>query len=262
MAKTDAIQIRQRITGDGAILFDAAYATQAGEFEPNWFEPGYWRERGLATTQSGGRGSVTFVAAPCGGVWVLRHYRRGGFVAPVLGDRYLWNGAEQTRSFVEFRLLAELVRRGIDVAEPIAARYQRSGVHYRADLITMQIPNTQTLAQYVASQSIDVELAQRVGAAIAALHAAGAYHADLNAHNVLLDAHKAWIIDFDRSELRTPQRAWQLANLARLKRSLIKLGALGGGEAAFERNVWQPLLSAYDRALGAMTATDQNSGVH
>jgi 3-deoxy-D-manno-octulosonic acid kinase len=260
MAKSDVIQIRRRDTGDGAILFDAAYATQAGEFETDWFEPGYWRERGLATTQSGGRGGVTFAAAPRGGVWVLRHYRRGGFAARALGDLYLWNGAEHTRSFAEFRLLAELTRRGVDVAAPVAARYRRHGLHYRADLITAQIPDTKTLAHYAASQSIDAGMAQRVGAAIAALHAANAYHADLNAHNVLLDARKVWIIDFDRGVLRAPQRAWQMANLARLKRSLIKLGASRGGEAAFEQNVWRPLMSAYDRAPGGVSAGQQNSG--
>jgi 3-deoxy-D-manno-octulosonic acid kinase len=261
MANADAIDIRQQITGDGAILFDAACAAQAGAFEADWFEPQYWRSQGLATDESGGRGGITFVRTPPGnkdgGGWVLRHYRRGGMVARVMGDRYLWNGAEQTRSFAEFRLLAELARRGLDVPRPVAARYRRNGVHYRADLITAQISDAQTLARRASAGTLDAAIAQRVGSAIARLHASGVYHADLNAHNLLLDPRTVWIIDFDRGELREPQRAWQLANLARLKRSLLKLGAAGDGDQGdrvFEQEIWHPLMSAYERSFDTTAA--------
>lgn len=265
MVTADAIAIRQQITGDGAILFDSARVAQAGAFEPAWFEPDYWRSRGLAADESGGRGGVTYVRTPQAGKegdWVLRHYRRGGMVARVMGDRYLWNGVEQTRSFAEFRLLAALTARGLDVPCPVAARYRRSGVQYRADLITLQIADVQTLAQHLARRAIDAAMAGRVGTAIARLHAAGAYHADLNAHNVLLDARKVWVIDFDRGELRTPQRDWQLANLARLRRSLVKLGAAGQGEAAFEHEVWQPLMTAYEGSFDAVTSKNRTASAH
>jgi 3-deoxy-D-manno-octulosonic acid kinase len=247
MASTDAIDIHEQDTDDGAILFDKACAPQSGIFAAEAFDPNHWRKLGLAADRRGGRGGVTFIrpAQPAGENWVLRHYRRGGLVARVLGDRYLWRGAQQTRSFAEFRLLAELRRRGVAVPRPIAARFRRSGAHYRADLITLEIPYSQTLAQRVATQTLDTASAQRIGSAIAHLHAAGADHADLNAHNILLDASKVWIIDFDRGQLREPQQAWQQANLARLKRSLLKIGAARNGEAAFEANVWQPLLAAY-----------------
>lgn len=259
MAETGAIEISRQITGDGAILFDNACLRQvdlsdAGKFDPRWFEPDYWRERGLAATESGGRGAVTY-AQTSHGNWVLRHYRRGGMVARVMGDRYLWSGAENTRCFAEFRLLAELVRRGLHVPHPLAARYQREGMHYRADLITLQITGAQTLAQRLGLQTLDADIAQRVGGAVAHLHAAGAYHADLNAHNVLLDPRTVWVIDFDRGELRVPQRVWQLANLVRLKRSLLKLGAARNGKAAFECEVWQPLMAAYEQGLGSAATT-------
>jgi len=192
------------------------------------------------------------VQAPLG-AWVLRHYRRGGMVARVMGDRYLWSGAERTRGFAELRLLAELHRRGLDVPRPVAARYQRSGVHYRADLITQYIADAQTLAQRLREKGIDAASAGRVGEAVARLHNAGGYHADLNAHNVLLDLRRVWLIDFDRGELRVPQRAWQLENLARLRRSLIKLGAAEGGEEVFDHAIWQPLMAAYEQTLVAPT---------
>jgi 3-deoxy-D-manno-octulosonic acid kinase len=60
-----------------------------------------------------------------------------------------------------------------------------------------------------------------------------------------------WLIDFDRGELRTPAREWQLANLARLRRSLLKLGAARDGESRFESTTWRPLMAAYERGSAA-----------
>jgi 3-deoxy-D-manno-octulosonic acid kinase len=237
--------------GDGVILFDRAALAQFGvrSFDPGWFDPAHWRARDRATGLSGGRGGVVRVRLDAGD-WVVRHYHRGGMIARLLGDRYLWKGAERTRGFAEFRLLAELARRGLNVPLPVAARFRREGVQYRADLITRYIAGAKTLAGRVAEETFDADTASRVGQGIAEFHAAGAYHADLNAHNVLVDARQIWLVDFDRGELRKPQRAWQLANLARLRRSLIKLGAAREGEQIFEARIWQPLMAAYERALG------------
>ena len=102
---------------------------------------------------------------------------------------------------------------------PVAARYTRQGIHYRADLITRRIEGATTLAELVAIGSCNADVAARVGTTVAEFHAAGACHADLNAHNVLLVGESVWLVDFDRGQRRTPARAWQLANLARLRRS-------------------------------------------
>jgi len=237
-------QAQIQATPDGAILFDAGAAAQAA-FDPEFFDPTRWHARKSAGAVSGGRGGALFIEAPFGRC-VLRHYRRGGMVAGLMGDRYLWTGAERTRGFAEFRLLAALRQRDLPVPAPVAARYRRQGVHYRADLITRRIDGAQTLAELLAQGSADAHAAARVGSAIAKFHAQGAYHADLNAHNVLLNDDTVWLIDFDRGELREPARDWQLANLARLKRSLLKLGAARDGDAAFERALWNPLMAAYE----------------
>jgi len=242
-------QAQIQSTPDGAILFDAGAAAQAA-FAPEFFDAARWQGRNGDDAVSGGRGGARFIDAPFGRC-VLRHYRRGGMVARLMGDRYLWTGAERTRAFVEFRLLAELHARGLHVPAPVAARYRRDGVHYRADLITRCIAQASTLAEMLRDRRLDAALAARVGAALAEFHDAGAYHADLNAHNVLVDANDVWLVDFDRGELRTPARNWQLSNLARLQRSLLKLGAARDGEAAFEQAFWQPLMAAYERRLGA-----------
>lgn len=256
-------QAQVQATPDGAILFDAAAAAQAAPshagvepqnghapgpatFDANWFEP--TPSRGAAV--NGGRGGAMYIDAPFGRC-VLRHYRRGGMVARMMGDRYLWTGAERTRGFAEFRLLVALRARDLPVPMPVAARYRRSGAHYRADLITRRIDGAKTLAELLAAQNANADVAARVGAAIARFHAEGAYHADLNAHNILLNDGAVWLIDFDRGELRTPERDWQLANLARLKRSLLKLGAAREGDAAFARTLWNPLMAAYARGSAA-----------
>ena len=248
-------EAKTRTTADGAILFDATAAAQAGvaDCDPNWFDADWWRARHAASEIGGGRGGALIANAPAGD-WVLRHYRRGGMVARVLGDRYLWTGAERTRSFAEFRVLAALRERGANVPDPIAARYVRRGSQYRADLITKRLPANTTLADRIAD-GIDAPLAARVGAELAQLHALGAYHADLNAHNILIDPRNVWVVDFDRGELRAPALAWQASNLSRLRRSLLKLGAGRDGEAAFDRNVWQPLMAQYERRLGELMST-------
>jgi len=241
------MMMQERIHSDaeGAILFDAAVSPQVGH---EWFAADYWRDRDALRTQSGGRGGVAIIATPAGEC-VLRHYRRGGLVATLMGDRYLWTGADRTRPFMEFRLLAEIARLGLPGPAVVAARYCRHGPFYGADLITRRIADAQTLAECLAAGRLDGELAEEVGALVARFHRDGIWHADLNAHNVLVAPNGLYLIDFDRGRQRTPAVAWQRANLLRLRRSLLKLGAVGQDEAAFEKSIWQPLLYRYGRTL-------------
>lgn len=231
----------------GAILCDA---TASPQVVGDWFTPDYWRERNALRVQAGGRGGVAIIESPLGEC-VLRHYRRGGLVSALMGDRYLWTGADRTRPFREFRLLVEIARLGLPGPQVVAARYQRHGVLYRADLITRRIAEARTLAECLATGRLDRELAEQVGAVIGQFHRAGIWHADLNAHNVLVSPGDLYLIDFDRGRQRTPVAAWQRSNLQRLRRSLLKLGAASEGEAKFEQDIWQPLLDQHERTLTA-----------
>lgn len=228
-----------------AILCDPAAASRV---EADWFAPDYWRGRNALRVHAGGRGGVAIIESPLGDC-VLRHYRRGGLVRSLLGDRYLWTGAERTRPVREFRLLAEIARLGLPGPQGVAARYQRQGPFYRADLITRRIGQARTLAECLASGQLDPGLAEQVGAVIGCFHRAGIWHADLNAHNILVSPGGLHLIDFDRGRQRAPAARWQRSNLQRLRRSLLKLGAAGAGEAAFERTIWQPLLHSHERTL-------------
>jgi 3-deoxy-D-manno-octulosonic acid kinase len=237
---------RIHAAGTGAILFDAGLAVQPDDA---WFDPEHWRTQGkLSDRARGGRGTVVFVDTPAGEC-ALRHYHRGGMVASVLGDRYLWNGRERSRGFAEFRLLVELHARELPVPAPVAARYLRNGVHYTADLITRRIEDTRTLAETIAARKLGAKLAARIGASVARFHAQRVDHADLNAHNVLIAPDQVWLVDFDRGRIRANHGDWQLSNLRRLRRSLLKVGACDRDEARLDLEIWTPLMRAYEGAV-------------
>jgi 3-deoxy-D-manno-octulosonic acid kinase len=203
----------------GGIVYDG---TRVRHPDLQMFKPSYWAGRNSLVEVAGGRQSVYFLRAE-GEQWVLRHYRRGGLAASVSNDRYLWFGAAQTRCVREWRLLADLYQRGLPVPAPVAAAYERSGLTYRADLITRALPASRTLADAITGGELVESQWRRIGATIARFHAQGVQHADLNAHNVLLTADGGiYILDFDRGRLRA-RGAWEEAAIQRLGRSLQKI---------------------------------------
>lgn len=230
---------------DGAAIHDARLGAR---YTPDWLDADWWQAAGRVSARGSGRGEVLFVESDAGPA-VLRHYRRGGLVARLNRDRYWYQGVERTRPFREFRLLAWASARDLPVPAPLAARFQRRGPWYVADLLTAAIPGTHSLSQELSRAPGQVPWAA-IGAAIARLHGAGVFHADLNAHNVLLDGTRAWLVDLDRGERRQPAAAWQQANLARLLHSLRKLGA-AERVPAFEREAWPTLCAAHAHGLAA-----------
>jgi 3-deoxy-D-manno-octulosonic acid kinase len=227
-----------------AILYDAECLRKAGlEPHQSLFEPEAWRSRAQVDIAAGGRGGVTFIRLPDGEDWVLRHYRRGGFVARFVDDRYLWTGADRTRSLREWRLLAQLRALRLPVPQPIAARYARHGAFYTADLITVAISNAETLAKRLIDGHTDADLWSDLGALIAAFHEHGVQHADLNAHNIVIDrAGRIYLLDFDRGRIRK-RGPWEARVLQRLQRSLVKVGGRDVVAA-----YWRELRKAYDEA--------------
>lgn len=241
------VREKVRRTAEGVILFDPGVSPQV---DHDWFDPDHWRRHGVLHTQKGGRGGVAVIDTPAGEC-VLRHYRRGGAVAVLMRDFYLWTGAARTRCFAEFRLLQALCARGLPAPEPIAVRYRRRRLWYTADLITRRIASAVTLGERLVADGVGAELAEEVGALVARFHREGVWHADLNANNILISPAGLHLIDFDRGRYRVPAEGWRLANLQRLRRSLIKLGAADGGEASFEAGMWASVLRGYARTLGA-----------
>jgi 3-deoxy-D-manno-octulosonic acid kinase len=235
------MSVEIQTTSQGAILFDTA---KVNSIEEAMFTKEYWRARHAVTAQAGGRGGVLFIRNDHYH-WVLRHFHRGGLIAKLLRDKYFWRGAEQTRAFREWRLLHQLRAQGFTVPAPVATRYVRSGLWYRADLITEALPPGRTVAQALQGTTLTDEVWRKIGAAIARLHIAGVHHADLNAHNILLgESAQVFILDFDRGQIRT-RGAWENAVLTRLKRSLNKICSEALHCKYGERD-WHELVKGYN----------------
>jgi 3-deoxy-D-manno-octulosonic acid kinase len=196
------------------------------------------RGRGQAWQIQGGFGTAA-----------LRHYTRGGLLAPIMGDCYWFAGAERTRAFAEFRLLQQVCIWQLPAPQPIAARFVRSGLIYRADLLTAWLPGARPLSDFVAKA--DAALFTEVGSTIARFHALGVDHADLNAHNVIVTDKGVALLDFDRSVIRKLDRSTQgllvSTNLQRLKRSLTKLGFAARED--FDAKLWPALENAHQDML-------------
>ena len=200
--------------GFGAVLCNAAVDA---EVTPAWFEPRFWFARGAVLGQAPGRGATTLFEHD-GRRYALRHYRRGGAASKLSTDRFLWSGESRTRSVRELQLNLRMHAAGLPVPFPVAARYERDGLGYRADLITYLLPDTHSLASALAAGDLGLSAWAAVGRCIRVFHDYGLCHADLNAHNILLDAsEKVFLIDFDRGARRAPG-LWRDANLARLRR--------------------------------------------
>jgi 3-deoxy-D-manno-octulosonic acid kinase len=174
---------------------------------------------------------------------VLRHYRRGGLIARLAGDRYLWQGEQNTRPFEEWQRTYRLHRAGLPVPAPLAARYRHQGFTYSGDIITERLAVVGSLSECLRTAALSVVTWIAIGRCVRRFHDLGVCHADLNAHNVLLSEEAVYLIDFDRCQLRRPG-LWCDANLARLRRSLEKVTWALPAERFGEPD-WYALLDGY-----------------
>lgn len=223
--------IRDLAVEHGAIRYDASLINNPAAW---LFDAEDARLQASAVSQ-GGRQAAWFVQGEFGQA-VLRHYRRGGLVAHLSTDHYVWTGEQGTRSFAEFDLLHFMHRQGLPVPRPLAAAYWRKHAGYSAAILTQRLLDTRPLAQ-----ALDMATTANVAAAIFAMHEAGVWHADLNAYNILIDGQsKAWLIDFDKGSVRPLLSAERRrGNLLRLRRSLVKVA---GDEGILW---WEALNRAY-----------------
>jgi len=185
------------------------------------FDAEYWQQQNKIIGSATGRGTTWFVELDTIQA-ALRHYRRGGLFGKLVEDSYLYFGDEKTRSYQEFELLKVLQTSGVNVPKPIAARVVKSGVTYKADLLSEKIPNAQDLVAILREKALPKEMYQKIGAEIRKMHEAKVNHTDLNIHNILIDNQsEVWIIDFDKCMLENG-KSYHSSNINRLLRSFRK----------------------------------------
>lgn len=215
------------LAGPAGVQF-CCIESDASNFNPDVFDERALQSRKLLDgLAQAGRGN-TFFFDWAGRSLVLRHYRRGGLVRHISTDKYIFMGIERTRALREFEVLCRLELLNLPASRPFACRIQRHGFVYSASLVTYRLPGM-TLAERLNLSVIDDAVWKLAGSAVARFHRAGLCHADLNAHNVIIDENDTVsLIDFDRARFRSLPRepatdGWALGNVQRLKRSLLKI---------------------------------------
>lgn len=156
------------------------------------------------------------------GTFLVRALTRGGLLGKLV-RRLSW---EAGRAEGELRVTAEAAARGAAVPEVVAAvtRAVAGGFHH--GLVSRELSGARDLVAVArAARGKERSAAIRASAeAVAALHAAGVDHVDLNLKNVLIDREgRGVVIDLDRCRIGEPSARVAEENLLRLLRSWTKL---------------------------------------
>ncbi|MET2852567.1 3-deoxy-D-manno-octulosonic acid kinase [Vibrio owensii] len=227
--------------GNSMVWFDDEIITDPSQ---PLFDALYWQEQDKVVGSASGRGTTWFVQLDTMQA-ALRHYRRGGLFGKLVEDHYWFTGWEQTRSLQEFNLLRVLIESGVNVPRPIAARAVKTGLTYRADLLSERISNAKDLVSILQENPLPEAMNQKVGQEIAKMHNVNVNHTDLNIHNILIDEQeKVWIIDFDKC-CQQPDGDWKQGNLERLKRSFLK--EQDKRQIKWQETDFEALLDAYNQ---------------
>lgn len=207
-----------------------------------------WASGRAERTSDAGRGPLHVVRLGPD-LAAVRHYRRGGWMAPLLGDRYL---DRTPRPFAELAVSEALRSAGVSTPRVVAAVATDARIGHRADLATAWVEGVHDLVALLAPGAYDdparAAALGAAGAEIGRAHAAGLDHPDLNVSNLLVghdgERWSATIVDLDRARLAPGDPGRGARNLARLRRSVEKAVDAGrivwteADEAAF-RSGWQ-----------------------
>ena len=233
--------------GQGHIVYDPAWLSEA---TPGLFDPHHLSVQGMLSSFGSGRGTVWLFRHEDKN-YALRHYHRGGKLARLLGDRYLWTGLNRSRPAKEAKILDWLIDKGLPVPNPVAWRVIRSGQVYRADLIMTRISRARPLSQVLREQPMAKTDWEALGSLLRRFHDLQVWHADLNLSNILLHSPRDFfLVDFDRCRIRYGNY-WKKRNLMRLHRSCLKEQGKNPG-FHFKEQHFDSLLHGY--AQGASKA--------
>lgn len=240
------------------------------------FDPRWLLTENLITNTAAGRGIVYFFSI-LGENCVLRHYYRGGLIAKLSTDKFIFGHLTQTRPYQELSLLAKLYDAGLNVPRPLAARLHHTLFNYTADIITAAIPRAQELHRHILQSALEPSVWYKIGVTLRQMHDLQACHYDINVKNVLLQQAdstskdellneksasvetsaepwgsvksgdepqiEVYLLDFDGCKIRSGD-AWKPTNLARFKRSLEKQRAKFS-PYYYDEDCWNSVVQGY-----------------
>ena len=218
----------------------------------NWFNPLYWQDKDAIVGHSQGRHTTYFIelSKACGQhdapIGVLRHYYRGGMVAKLSKNKFVYRGLESTRAYREFNLLNDMIALGLPVPKPVAAIITKHGLLYSNSIIIERIDDCQDAFHILTERPMTEMEWQSIGKLIKLIHRHHVHHTDMNIHNILMDENgKCWMIDFDKCAFNLTSQSWQAETLARLKRSLEKELRLNT-RFHYDEECWTWLMAGYE----------------
>jgi 3-deoxy-D-manno-octulosonic acid kinase len=173
-----------------------------------------------------GRG-IAIIAELNGETCVVRHYRRGGSVASVLGDRYLRTAPN--RVLRELQTSEAARARGVATPSVKVGAWYNHGLFRRFDIATTYIPDTRDLSTVIFDAAHGQRAAELTAVLIRDLLRAGLIHSDLNLKNILVTTDRAFVLDLDRCRMVERVGATHASAMqARFFRSLAKFAGQRG----------------------------------
>jgi len=213
------------------------------QFLDEHFDPRFWQQKAGFQATIGGRGGSCLIELD-GRKAVLRRYHRGGVMGNLFFDQYLWLGQSLSRPWREWDVLLRARAADLPVPEPIAACTCRSGLLYRAALITVFLDDTEMMTERLQRENLSRECWYKLGMLVKQMHTAGIRHADLTSDNILMDSSdRFYLVDFDKARIMNTLDDWQWQPLYRFQRSMVKRH--GQQHLHYDADDWQALMDGY-----------------
>jgi len=191
-------------------------------FSNKLFNIDYISKEGLIKSVMDGRGKALELEYG-GKSYFLKHYIRGGFVAKISYDRYIFNSLASTRAVKEYNFLNTMNDKGLPVPKAAALQVITNHFTYKADLITCKIENEGTLYEFIKDNKMTKALWNALSTTIEKFYQENVYHSDLNAKNIIIDKdNNFFLLDFDNSYFFYDKKLFT-KSMFRLERSLKKI---------------------------------------